>query len=82
MRSLGQVVFVSKRGMIVVQHEKGYSVVELLGNEDLMEIHDPAEGDWDHIAGEPLFVNGRNIEAYFQGTWGKLDAAIKFVSDT
>jgi len=48
MRSSAQVVFVSKkRGMIVVQHDEGYSVVELLGDEGLIEIHHQVEGGWD-----------------------------------
>jgi hypothetical protein len=40
-------VCIKEEGMIVVQHDEGYSVVELLGDEGLIEIHHQVEGGWD-----------------------------------
>lgn len=78
MRSNGQVILVSRNGgMIVVHHDDGFAVVELLGDEGTLSAGDVVKGDWDAEGGEPLFVDGETLDAYFQGSWGNRQAAIQ-----
>lgn len=74
----GQVVFVSlNRGMIVVQHNDGFAVVELLGSEGELQIGDDVKGDWDALGGEPIFKDDDEHDAYFQGNWGSAALAVE-----
>lgn len=83
MRSAGQVVFVSRNeGMIVVHHDDGYAVVELIGDEGSFSVGDRVEGDWDALGGEPLFADGETLDAYFQGSWGSRDTAVQIARNT
>ncbi|TIN02388.1 MAG: hypothetical protein E5Y34_07875 [Mesorhizobium sp.] len=83
MRSGGQVIFVSRNaGIIVVQHDDGYAVVELIGDEGSLGIGDRVKGDWDALGGEPLFAGDETLDAYFQGSWGSRDTAIKIARNT
>lgn len=78
MRSSGLVIFVSRNGgMIVVRHDDGYAVVELLGDEGSLSVGDRVKGDWNALGGEPLFADGKTLDAYFQGNWGSRDAAVQ-----
>lgn len=73
----GTVVFASpNQGVIVVQHDDGYAVVELLGSEGEFETGDVVKGDWDGLGGEPIFKDGKAHDAYFQGNWGAASQAI------
>jgi hypothetical protein len=83
MRSTGQVVFVSRNGgMIVVHHDDGYAVVELLGDEGSLSVGEQVKGDWQALGGEPLFAGGETLDAYFQGSWGSSDAAVQIARNT
>jgi hypothetical protein len=63
--------------MLVIQHEDGYALVELLGSEGTVAKGDIVSGDWDALGGEPLFHEGEELDAYFQGSWGSKEAAIR-----
>lgn len=81
--AVGHVVFVSgNRGMIVVRHDDGFAVVELLGSEGEFSIGDSVRGDWDALGGEPIYKQGEEHDAYFQGTWGSRDHAITIARNT
>ena len=83
MRSNGQVILVSKNGgMVVVHHDDGYAVVELLGDEGTVRVGDMVQGDWNALGGEPLFADGETLDSYFQGNWGSRDAAIQIARNT
>lgn len=67
----GQAVFVSRNGgMVVVQHEEGFTLVEMLGDEGEVAVGDVLSGDWTATAGETMRGNGTEYDAYFQGCWG------------
>jgi hypothetical protein len=69
--SAGTIVFTSRNGaMVVVRHDDGYTLVEMLGDEGALAVGDAVSGDWDALGGEPIYSQGRRYEAYFQGTWG------------
>jgi hypothetical protein len=76
--SAGTVAFTSRNGgMIVVRHDDGYALVELLGDEGALAVGDAVSGDWDSRGGERVYSRGRRYEAYFQGTWGSPDAPMR-----
>ena len=73
----GQVIFVSRnQGMIVVQHDDGFAVVELLGSEGDLAVGDAVVGDWSALGREEVRAHGESHAAYFQGNWGARQAAI------
>jgi len=79
----GQVVFVSRnQGMLVVQHDDGFAVVELLGSEGEFVTGDIVRGDWAAQGGEPIFKDGEGHDAYFQGNWASADQALSIARNT
>jgi len=81
--SQGQVVFISRnQGMIVVQHDDGFAVVELLGSEGEFSNGDVVRGDWGALGGEPIFKCGDEHDAYFQGSWGAVTRAVSIARKT
>lgn len=83
MRESGRVIFVSRNGaMLVVQHDDGYALVEMLGYEGEIPIGAQVSGDWNAVAGEPIFRDGRHYEAYFQRNWPGRAAAIEVARKT
>lgn len=83
MRTHGEVIFVSRNGgMLVVHHDDGYAVVELLGNEGAVEIGDRVSGDWDAVEGETPHTEQGRLDTYFQGSWGGREAAIEVARQT
>lgn len=79
----GQVVFVSRnQGVIVIQHDDGFAVIELLGNEGEFQTGDVVKGDWDASGGEPIFKDGGEFDAYVQGTWGSAARAVEIARKT
>ena len=68
--SKGRVVFVSGNGgMLVVQSDEGFALIELLGDEGQIETGDYVYGDWTALGGEPIRRDGESFDAYFQGCW-------------
>jgi hypothetical protein len=83
MKTEGQVIFVSRNmGMLVVRHDDGFAVVELLGDEGEISVGDQVAGDWSALGDEPLSSHGRTFDAYFQGNWGSKEAALKVARNT
>jgi len=79
----GQVIFVSKnQGMIVVQHDDGFAVVELLGGEGEITQGDVVSGSWNALGGEFIIANGERYDVYMQGNWGSREGAIKNARQT
>lgn len=79
----GRVIFVSgNQGMLVVQHEDGFAVVELLGSEGEFEVGDHVRGNWSALGGEPIHKDGQEHDAYFQGVWPGLQAAVHIARKT
>lgn len=73
----GKVVFVSpNQGMIVVQHDDGFAVVELLGSEGEFGLGDIVKGRWDELGGEPIQKAGVEHDAYYQGNWSVGEQAV------
>ena len=76
--SKGCVVFSSRAGgMLVVQSEHGFTLVEMLGQEGDVVVGDVVRGNWDAEGGEPLFRGRDRFDAYFQGTWGVMDVPVR-----
>jgi hypothetical protein len=63
--------------MIVVRHDDGYTLVEMLGDEGALVVGNTVSGDWDALGGEPIYSQGRRYDAYFQGTWGSPEIPIQ-----
>ncbi|MCW2246220.1 hypothetical protein M2352_001811 [Azospirillum fermentarium] len=85
MQSTGAVIFISRnQGMVVVQHDDGFAVVELLGDEGELEVGDRVSGDWDALGGETIRASRlqRNMDVYMQGSWGFRDHAIRIARNT
>jgi hypothetical protein len=79
----GQVVFVSRnQGMIVVRHEDGFAVVELLGSEGELTVGDSVSGVWNALGGEKIRAHGDSHDVYMQGNWGVLQAAVDVARNT
>jgi hypothetical protein len=81
----GQVVFVSRNGgMVVVGHDDGFTVVELIGDEGELQRGDVVFGDWHALGGEPIKKSGENhaFDAYFQGLWSDLASAVTIARNT
>ena len=75
--AIGRVVFVSRtQGMIVVQHEDGFTLVELLGDEGGIAVGDRVAGDWTAEGREPMRTTSGVLDTYFQGCWGSAQAAV------
>lgn len=73
----GTVVFVSRNGgMIVVQHDHGFTLAELLGGEGEIERGDQLRGDWMSLGGESLYKEGEVYDAVIQNIYGRADAAV------
>lgn len=67
----GKVVFVSgNRGMLVVEHDEGFTLVEMLGDEGEIAVSDILKANWTATGGESMWGNGTQYDAYFQGCWG------------
>lgn len=81
--SKGRIVFVSRNeAMLVVQHEDGFTVVEMLGDEGVLQVGDEVVGDWTAVASEPIRRDGEVFDAYFQGCWGNPNAAVRVARNT
>ena len=81
----GRVRFVSpNKGMIVVSHDDGYTVVELLGSEGEFAVGDEVSGNWSAVGGEPIYSHSSRIprDAYFQGTWPTFEGAARVARTT
>ena len=73
----GQAIFVSRnQAMIVVQHDDGFAVIELLGGEGALEVGVAVRGDWNVSGSGTIRANGESYEVLFQGSWGSRDIAI------
>lgn len=74
----GRVIFASRNlAMLVVQHDQGFTVVEMLGGEGRIVVGDQVHGDWLAVAGEPIRQGEEVYDAFFQGCWPSSDAAIR-----
>jgi hypothetical protein len=74
----GRVIFVSPTGaMLVVKHDDGYALVEMIGDEGAIAIGDTVRADWDALGGEPIWCNGSTYDAYFQGSWGSPEPPLR-----
>lgn len=79
--SAGQVIFVSPNGgMLVVRHEDGFALVEMIGDEGAISVGDDVRGDWDALGGEPIRCRGHSYDAYFQGSWGVSDIPVRMAT--
>jgi hypothetical protein len=76
--STGQVIFVSGNGaMIVVSHDDGYALVEMIGDEGALAVGDTCSADWDALGGETIRSNGDRYDGYLQGSWGDKRVSIE-----
>ena len=71
---IGLVIFASRNGaMLVVAHDAGYALVEMLGDEGAISVGDAVSGDWHVVGAEPIHCRGSRYDAFFQGTWSSCD---------
>lgn len=79
----GVVTYVSPNfGMLVVSHDEGHTVVEMLGSEGEIVKGDVLFGEWTENGSETFRKFGERsvFDAYFQGTWGDFMAAAGMAS--
>jgi hypothetical protein len=74
----GEVVFVAVNNteVIVVRHDGGFAVVELVGNEEKISKADRVSGDWSKLGQDSLLFGGRKLSCYYQGSLATLDEAV------
>lgn len=83
MSTSGTVIFSSRNGaMLVVQHEDGFALIEMLGSEGEIRVGARVRGDWNAVAGEPIYWDGRRFDAYFQGNWPSREVPIRLARQT
>lgn len=81
----GKVRFVSRNGaMIVVAHDAGFTIVELIGDEGEIGVGDTVFGNWQALGGEPIRKAGENhaFDGYYQGCWASLEAEVQVARNT
>jgi hypothetical protein len=62
---------------IVVQHGAGFTLVELIGHEGMIEVGEVLTGEWAVEAGAWVITStGLKLDACFQGTRGTLSEAL------
>ena len=62
---------------IVVQHDDGFTLVELMGHEGMIEVGEAVTGEWTVEAGAWVITSTRlKLDACFQGTWETLSGAL------
>lgn len=75
--ALGTVIFVSRNGgMIVVQHDQGFTLAELLGGEGEIERGDSVRGSMMSLGGETFYKDGEAYDAFVQNIYERADAAV------
>ena len=79
----GKVIFVSRNGaMIVVRHDNGYALVELLGDEGLVELGERVSGDFSAEGSEPLSTPHGRLDTVFQGSWGVKEIPVQMAKQS
>jgi hypothetical protein len=66
--------------MLVVRHDDGYALIEMLGDEGAITVSAQVRGDWNAVASEPIFCNGQRYDAFFQGNWPERETPIRLAS--
>ena len=62
----GEVIFVSGNGaMVVVKHDDGFALVEMIGDEGALSVGDTCSADWNALGGEPIKSGGNRYDANF-----------------
>ena len=76
--SVGQIVFIAVNNaeVIVVKHDDGFAVVELVGNKDRLAKGDRVSGDWALLGQDSLTFGSRKLSAYYQGSLPSFDEAV------
>jgi len=75
--TIGVVVFVSRNGgMVVVQHDQGFTLLELLGGEGEIERGDRLRGRWMSLGGESILKDGYAYDVFVQNIYGQINAAV------
>lgn len=81
----GIVQFVSGNGgMMVVSHDDGFAVVELIGSEGEFAVGDSVGADWSELGGGHIYRAGvrDRYDVYFQGSWATFAAARQIAVNT
>lgn len=79
----GTVIFVSANGaMLAVQHDDGYALVELIGDEGAIARGAQVLGEWNVVESEPIYCDGRRYDAYFQGNWPGREVPLNLARNT
>lgn len=73
----GSVIYISpQQNMLVISHDEGFSVVELLGDEGFIERGDTLMADWSELGSGTICRGAERFDVYFQGTWVSAEQAI------
>ncbi|HZO46422.1 MAG TPA: hypothetical protein VFB68_11045 [Xanthobacteraceae bacterium] len=76
MTSQGKAVSVTHDGrLLIVKHQDGYCLIEMIGSASELSIGDTILGQWD--AGGTVVLRGNEIfDCRFQGSWVSLEEAV------
>lgn len=79
----GTVIYLSpNQGMIVVSSDEGFCVVELLGDEGLIDRGDVLRADWSELGSGHVWRGRERFDVFFQGTWPTREAATEIAHRT
>jgi hypothetical protein len=62
---------------IIVRHDDGFTLVELLGHHGMVQVGEAVTGEWNVESGAWIMTSTLlKFDACFQGTWGSLSDAV------
>jgi hypothetical protein len=77
MSSQGKIAYVAQDGvMVIVQHQHGYCLIEMIGGARKLSIGDVLLGQWDEAGGKLVLRGNEIFDCRFQGTWINFDEAL------
>jgi hypothetical protein len=78
LRIPGEVIY-KMSALLAIQHERGFAIVELLQDVDTVAVGDGVEGTWSAGGEQPLYHQGRRLDAYYHDTCFSREDAIRAV---
>lgn len=72
----GTVAFITKHGVLVVRHDDGYAVVEIMEGEHVIGRGDEVGASWIGRGGDNLFRLGVEHQAFFHGNYEDQQEAV------
>jgi hypothetical protein len=75
------VVTIASEGLIVVDHDHGFTVVELIEDDVPVRPGDRIGANWTSYGGDNLFKLGVKHDAFFHCCWSSIEEAVDAARD-